>query len=113
MVEHAKKHRPNMQFEEGDWNYLKIQPYRQVTLSGAHFSKLSAKYYGPYQILQKIGSVAYKSSLPSQLLLCPTFHVSRLKKFYELPDIISHPPVVDLASLYCPQPQNILGRHMI
>lgn len=76
MTEQANKHKSDRQFQEGDWVYVKIQPYRQITMSRSHFTKLSAKYYGPYQVLQKVGHVAYKLSLPPQLLLHPTFHVS-------------------------------------
>lgn len=113
MTEQANKHRLDRQFNEGDWVYLKIQPYRQVTMSGTHFSKLSAKYYGPYLVKEKVGPVAYKLQLPSQLLLHPTFHVSQLKKCYQLPSEISHPPVLNLSSPYCPQPQKVLDRRMI
>lgn len=76
MTEQANKHKSDRQFQEGDWVYVKIQPYRQITMSGSRVTKLSAKYYGPYQVLQKVGHVAYKLSLPPQLLLHPTFHVS-------------------------------------
>ncbi|XP_019229908.1 PREDICTED: uncharacterized protein LOC109210886 [Nicotiana attenuata] len=113
MTDQANKHRSDRQFKEGDYVYLKKQPYKHVTLSGTHFSKLSAKYYGPYQILQKVGNVAYKLSMPSQLLLHHTFHVSQLKPCYKLPDTISHPPIIDISSSYCPQPQQILDRRMI
>lgn len=113
MVEHANKHRSDRVFQESEWVYQKVQPYRQVTMSGHHFTKLSAKYYGTYQILQKIGSVAYKLSLPSQLLLHPTFHVSQLKPCHKLPAVISHPPMTELSSPYCPQPFKILDRRMV
>ncbi|XP_075088253.1 uncharacterized protein LOC142170277 [Nicotiana tabacum] len=113
MENQANKHRSDRQFKERDWVYVKIQPYRQVTMSGGQFSKLSAKYYGPYQVLQKIGNVAYKLSLPSQLLLHPTFHVSQLKKCYELPKTTSHPLIVELSSPCFPEPYKILERRMI
>lgn len=113
MMDQANKHRVDLQFQVGDWVYLKIQPYRQLTLSSKHFSKLSFKYYGPYQIVQKVGRVAYTLSLPSQLLLHPTFHVSLLKPCYEVPSSISHPPVLDFSSLYCPYHAKVLDRRMI
>lgn len=113
METQANKHRSDRQFEDGDWVYVKIQPYRQVTMSGGQFSKLYAKYYGSYQILRKVGKVAYRLSLPPQLLLHPTFHVSELKKCHKLPEKTSHPPIVELSSPYCPQPQQILERRMI
>lgn len=102
-----------MQYVERDWAYLKIQPNRQITLSGSPFPKLSAKYYEPYQILQKVGKVAYKLSLPVQLLLHPTFYVSQLNLCHKVPEKINHPPVADIASPCCPQPLKILDRHMI
>jgi len=43
-------------------------------------NKLSQKYYGPYKVLQKIGTMAYKFELPSSSQVYPIFHVSCLKK---------------------------------
>ena len=43
-------------------------------------NKLSPKYYGPYKVLQRIGSMTYKLELPPSSCVHPIFHVSFLKK---------------------------------
>ena len=43
-------------------------------------NKLSPKYYGPYKVLQKFGTMAYKLELPVSSWVHPFFHVSCLKK---------------------------------
>ena len=43
-------------------------------------NKLSPKYYGPYKVLQNIGTMAYKLALPASSQVHLVFHVSCLKK---------------------------------
>ena len=43
-------------------------------------NKLSPKYYGPYKVLQNIGTMTYKLELPASSQVHPVFHVSCLKK---------------------------------
>ncbi len=60
---------------------LRLQPYKQMSLKqDKKDNKLPPKYYGPYKVLQKIGTMAYKLELPTSSREHPIFHVSCLKK---------------------------------
>ena len=73
------RHRSKRSFEVGEWVYLKLQPYRQKLINHKILGKLAPKYYGPFQVLQKIGKVAYKLNLSSNALIHLLFQVSCLK----------------------------------
>jgi hypothetical protein len=79
MKQHADKNRSERQFSVGDMVYLKVQPYIQSTVAQRSNQKLSYRFYGPYKILARVGSVAYHLDLPSDARIHPVVHVSQLK----------------------------------
>ena len=81
MKKQADQHRNEISFDVGEWVFLRLQPYKQISLKQAKKdNKLSPKYYGPYKVLQNIGTKAYKLELPASSRVHPIFHVSCLKK---------------------------------
>ena len=80
MKQQADQHRSECTFQVGDMVFLRLQPYKQSSMKLKGHQKLAANFYGPYKVLHKIGSVAYKLELPPSSLIHPVFHVSCFKK---------------------------------
>ncbi|GJW37618.1 hypothetical protein Tco_0060538 [Tanacetum coccineum] len=59
------KHKP-MEFQVGDEVMLKVSPWKGVVRFGKR-GKLNPRYVGPFKVLEKVGSVAYKLELPQEL----------------------------------------------
>jgi hypothetical protein len=81
MKQQVEQHCSERSFEVGDWVFLRLQPYKQMSLKQAKKdNKLSPKNYGPYKVLQKICTMAYILELPASSRVHPIFHVSCLNK---------------------------------
>lgn len=79
MKHYADKGRCFRESQVGEWVYLKLQPYVQISVALRANHKLAFKYYGPYQILERLGQVASRLHAPAHSSVHPVFHVSLLK----------------------------------
>ncbi|GJR60421.1 putative reverse transcriptase domain-containing protein [Tanacetum coccineum] len=79
---YADLKRKPIEFQVVDRVMLKVSPWKWVIRFGKR-GKLNPRYVGPFKVLERIGSVAYKLELPQELnRVHNTFHVSNLKKCY-------------------------------
>ncbi|GJT62561.1 putative reverse transcriptase domain-containing protein [Tanacetum coccineum] len=76
-----RRHKP-LEFEVGDKVMLKVSPWKGV-IRFSKRGKLNPRYIGPFKILAKVGTLAYRLKLLEQLSqFHSTFHVSNLKKCF-------------------------------
>jgi hypothetical protein len=93
---YLNKRRRSLQFEAGDYMYLKVSPTKGMKRFGVT-GKLLPRYIGPLPILEKCGKVAYKLELPLSLAgVHGIFHVSQLKKCLKAPVDVVLPEVAPL-----------------
>ena len=78
---YANVRRRPLEFKVGDHVILKMMPKRGVVRFGKR-RKLSPRFIGPFEILEKVGTVAYRLALPPIMSgVHEVFHVSMLRRY--------------------------------
>ncbi|GKA61583.1 putative reverse transcriptase domain-containing protein [Tanacetum coccineum] len=106
--------RKPLKFKVGDQVLLKVSPWKGVVRFGKK-GKLAPRYVGPFEILERIGPVAYWLRLPQELSgVHNTFHASNLKKC--LADANLHVPLgvvkIDKTLHFVEEPVEIMDREV-
>jgi len=93
---YADLKRQSIEFQEGDKVLLKVSPTKGVMRFGKK-GKLSPRYIGPYEVLERVGKVAYRLALPAVLgRVHNVFHVSQLRKYVHDASHVLQPEEVTL-----------------
>ncbi|KAL0549090.1 hypothetical protein IC582_013570 [Cucumis melo] len=111
---YADVRRKDLEFEIGDKVFLKVAPMKGV-LRFERRGKLSPRFVGPFEILERIGPVAYRLALPPSLsTVHDVFHVSMLRKYVPDPShVVDYEPLeIDENLSYVEQPVEVLAREV-
>ena len=109
---YADNQRRDMEFQVGDQVFPRISPWKGV-LRFENKGKLSPRYMGPYEIVERIGEVAYRLRLPPELArIHDVFHVSMLQKYMVDPSHVLRDQPVELKKdlTYEERPVQIVDR---
>ena len=96
----------------GDRVFLKVSPWKGVLRFGRR-GKLRPRYIGPYEVIARVGPVAYRLDLPQKLSkVHNVFHVSMLRKYISDPSHVLRDQPVELKDnlTYKEQPMQIVDR---
>ena len=86
--------RKDIEYEVGDIVFLKVSGWKKILRFGRK-GKLSPRFIGPYENLERVRPVAYRLALPLELAkLHDVFHVSMLRRYHSDPSHIL--PVQDI-----------------
>ncbi|TYK31664.1 pol protein [Cucumis melo var. makuwa] len=111
---YADVRRKDLEFDVGDKVFLKVSPMKGV-LRFERRGKLSPRFVGPFDILERIGPVAYRLALPPSLsAVHDVFHVSMLRKYVTDPShVVDYEPLeIDENLSYTEQPVEVLAREV-
>ena len=109
---YVDKRRKDLEFVVEDRVFLGLSPWKGVVRFGKR-GKLSARYIGPFEIVERIGPVAYRLDLPKEFSrVHNVFHISMLRNYISDLSHVLETPDFDLRDdlSYEEQPVQILGR---
>ena len=91
---YADNRRRDLEFEVGDHVFLKVSPMKSMMRFGRK-GKFSSRFVGPFKILERVGTLAYKVALPPSLYkIHNVFHVSTLRKYvFDPSHIVEFEPI--------------------
>jgi hypothetical protein len=93
---YADNRRRDIEYEIGDYVFLKVSPWKGVFRFKKH-GKLSPRFIGPFEIIGRIGAVAYRLELPPELSrVHNVFHVSMLRKYVHDPSHVIEMPLIEV-----------------
>ena len=108
---YVDQHRREIEYQVGEKVFLKVSPWKGV-MRFSNKGKLSPRYIGPYEIIEKIGPLAYRLALPSELSqFHDVFHVSMLRRYRSDPTHILKNPEIEICEnlSYIEEPVRIIG----
>ena len=106
--------RTDIRYEIGEKVFLKVSPWNKVIRFGKK-GKLSPRFIGPYEVIEKVGIMAYKLALPLELeKIHNVFHVSMLRRYRSDPSHVVSLETIELKSdlTYEDEPVEILAREV-
>lgn len=106
------KHHRELEFAVGDWVLLRLHHRAAAVIKDKTAAKLAPCYYGPFQVLERIGTLAYRLQLPPKSRKHDVVHVVFLKRFHgDLPATqVQLPPIRNGRVL--PTPEIIRRAHL-
>ncbi|KAL4028088.1 hypothetical protein IC575_011280 [Cucumis melo] len=111
---YAHVRRKDLEFDVGNKVFLKVAPMKGV-LRFERRGKLSPRFVGPFEIMERIDPVAYRLALPPSLsTVHDVFHVSMLRKYVPDPShVVDYEPLeIDENLSYTEQPVEVLAREV-
>ena len=109
---YADNRRRDIKFQVGDFVFLKVSHSKGVVRFGKK-GKLNPRFIGPFEILERIGSVAYKIALPPSMChIHNIFHMSMLRKYIPDPShVIEYEPnAIEKDLFYKEEPIQIIDK---
>ena len=111
---YADMKRKDIRYEIGEKVFLKVSPWKKVMRFGEN-GKLNPRFIGPYQVIEKVGPVAYRLALPPELeKIHSVFHVSMLRRYRSDPSHVVSTETIELRPdlTYEEEPVEILAQEV-